>query len=173
MARVALIDDRDDPALTPEQRETFDWVVESRGKMLRPFEVLLHSPGIARSVAELGHKVRFESSLSDHDRELLIISAAVVHGCQFEWDSHLPLAQAAGVREEVVDLLQGRGEAELTEREALIIGAVRELCADSTLSAERFAALKDAYGDTGAVDFCATVGYYTMLGFVMGPCDAC
>ena len=43
MARVRLINGREGD-LTPEQMETFDWVVESRGRMLRPFEVLLHSP---------------------------------------------------------------------------------------------------------------------------------
>jgi 4-carboxymuconolactone decarboxylase len=171
MTRVRLIQDRQ--GLSREQLETFDWVVESRGSMIRPFEVLLHAPGVARPAAELGAQIRYESSLSDHDRELVIITAAVVHGCAFEWDSHHPLALAAGVREEVVSHLRDSADVELTEVEELLIGFVRELCALSTVSDARFAQAVDHLGERGTVELCATVGYYTFLAFVMGAAGAC
>jgi len=172
MARIPLITDRTDD-LTEDQLETFDWVVESRGKMIRPFEVMLHTPKIARHAAELGAEIRFGSSLSDHDRELVIITAAAVHGCGFEWDSHLPLARAAGVRPEVVEYLEGGRSGDLTDTELLLIGFVRELCAESTVSSARFATARAYLGEPGVVELCATVGYYTMLGYVMGACGAC
>ena len=151
MARVRLITDRDQD-LSPEQIETFDWVVESRGRMIRPFEVLLHSPQVARHVAELGAKLRFDSSLLDHDRELVIITAARIHGCTFEWDSHLPLARAAGVREEVIDYLLDSGGS-LTDSESLFIGFVRELCAGSTVSPETFDRAKALLGESGVSNY--------------------
>ncbi len=172
MARIPLITDRDE-SLTPEQAETFDWVVASRGRMIRPFEVLLHTPTIARHVAELGAQIRFDSSLSDHDRELVIITAARVHGCDFEWDSHRPLAEAAGVRPEVIAHLEHDAPVELTEVESLLVGFVRELCASSTVSEETFAAVRGHLGESGAVELSTTVGYYTLLGYVMGACGAC
>jgi 4-carboxymuconolactone decarboxylase len=171
MARVRLITDRD-PDLSPEQIETFDWVVESRGSMIRPFEVLLHSPQLARHIAELGAKVRFDSSLLDHDRELVILTVARIHGCSFEWDSHLPLARAAGVREEVIDHLVDGGGA-LTESESLFIAFVRQLCAGSTVSPETFDRANALLGVSGVVELSVTVGYYTLLAMVMGACDAC
>ena len=171
MARVRLITDRDQD-LSPEQIETFDRVVESRGRMIRPFEVLLHSPHLARHVADLGAKIRFDSSLSDHDRELVIIAAARIHGCTFEWDFHLPLARASGVREEVIEhLLEGSGY--LTDTESLFIRFVRELCASNTVSTEIFDQAKSQLGESGVVELSATIGYYTMLAMVMGACDAC
>jgi 4-carboxymuconolactone decarboxylase len=171
MARVHLITDRDDD-LSPEQIETFDWVVESRGSMIRPFEVLLHIPQVARRVAELGAKIRFDSSLLDHDRELVILTAARVHGCTFEWDTHLPLARAAGVRDEVIEHLLGDAGA-LTESESLLVAFVRELCADSTVSPDTFEKAKATLGESGVVELSATIGYYTMLAMVMGAADAC
>ena len=42
--------------------------------LLRPFEVLLHSPSMAEAVAELGHVVRFGSHLADADRELVTLA---------------------------------------------------------------------------------------------------
>lgn len=170
MARVRLLTERE--GLSPEQQETFDWVVESRGSMIRPYEVLLHAPGIARPAAELGARIRYESSLSDHDRELVILTAAAYHGCGFEWDSHLPIARAAGVGEGVIAHLQG-GAADLEEAEELLVGFVRELCATSTVPEDRFARAVDHLGESGVVELCATVGYYTFLAFVMGACDAC
>lgn len=172
MARVPLITEHTDE-LTAEQAETFDWVVSSRGKMIRPFEVLLHSPAIARLVAELGAQIRFASSLSDHDRELVIVTVSRAHDCQFEWDSHRPLAEAAGVRPEVLDHLDGGGAVELTDDESVLIGFVRELCASSTVSEDAFASVRRRLGEGGAVELCATIGYYTLLGYVMGACDAC
>jgi len=172
MARIRLITDRGQD-LTPEQGETFDWIVQSRGQMIRPFEVLLHSPQVARHTAELGAKLRFGSILSDHDRELVIITAARFHNCRFEWDSHLPHARNAGVREEVVNYLEHEGGVELTDGEALLIDFVRELCAESTVSEATFARARGMLGEAGVVELSATIGYYTMLAMVMGACDAC
>lgn len=171
MARLRLITDRHQ-GLSAAQVETFDWVVESRGQMIRPFEVLLHSPGFARAIAELGAKVRFESSLSDHDRELVIITTAQIHRCAFEWESHLPLARAAGVRPQVIEHLEG-GEGVLDPTEELLVGFVRRLCAEATVPDEIFAGARAYLGEAGVVELSATVGYYTLLAMVMGACDAC
>lgn len=171
MARVRLITDRE--GLTPEQEATFDWVVESRGEMIRPFEVLLHTPAAAQPVAELGAQLRYHSVLSDHDRELVIITAAVVHGCAFEWDSHIELARAAGVRDEVAAHLRGGAEVELTEVEDLLIGFVRELVADGSVSDERYVQAVEHLGEEGVVQLTTTIGYYTLLAYVMGVAGAC
>ena len=171
MARVRLITSRDQD-LSLDQIDTFDWVVQSRGRMIRPFEVLLHSPAMARHIAELGANVRFHSSLSDHDRELVIIAAAHIHGCTFEWESHLPLARAAGVRDEVIKhVLEGAGS--VTDTESLLIQFVRELCAESTVSSLTFDRAKSLLGESGVVELSVIIGYYTLLAMVMGACDAC
>lgn len=172
MARVPLITENT-PDLDEEQSQTFDWVVESRGKMIRPFEVLLHTPDIARSVAELGGKIRFSSALPDPDRELVILTVGVTHGCAFVWDSHIDLARSVGVRPEATAAVQAGEDTGLDERELLLVGATRSLCRTGSVSDEQFAGIVALYGQRGAVDYCATVGYYTMLGFVMGATQAC
>lgn len=172
MARVPLITEKT-PDLDEEQASTFDWVVESRGKMIRPFEVLLHTPDIARSVAELGAKIRFSSTLPDADRELVILTVGVTHGCAFVWDSHIDLARSVGVREEAAAALRSGDESALSEDERLLVGATRSLCRTGGVEDLQFTGLVARYGQRGAVDFCATVGYYTMLGFVMGATEAC
>lgn len=172
MARIRLFTEPSDD-MTPAQRQTFDWVVESRGSMIRPYQVMLHSPGIAQPMAELGAQVRYRSSLSDHDRELVIVTTAMAHGCRFEWDSHEQLARNAGVRSEVMDHLETGSPVDLTDVEATLIGFVRELCEQSTVSDYTFGRAQEYLGEEGVVDLSATVGYYTMLGYIMSACGAC
>jgi 4-carboxymuconolactone decarboxylase len=170
MARLPLITNKD--GLSEAQAATFDAIVESRGRMIRPYEVLLHAPGLARPAAELGHMIRFEGDLSDHDRELAILTVGKAQRCQFEWDSHIGIARDAGVREEAITVLEG-GEADLTDREAVIIGFARELCANSTVSDATFAATRDELGESGVVELAGLAGYYTMLSYVMNVAGVC
>jgi 4-carboxymuconolactone decarboxylase len=172
LARVPLIDDSTE-GLDPAQRRLVDAIVATRGAMIRPFEVLAHTPVLGKAVAEVGALLRYGSSLDDHDRELLILATGTAHGCAFVWDSHVDLARAAGVRAAVLDWLRDGGRPDLTDREELIVGTARELAEASTVSASRFSRLQGAFGDAGAIELVTTVGYYTMLAYVMRATDAC
>lgn len=171
MARLKLLAERE--GLTEAQLEVYDAIVASRGSMIRPYEVLLHVPGLALPAARLGHQIRYEGVLSDHDRELAIITTATVHHCRFEWDSHVGIARSVGVRDEVIASLETGVAAELTPGEALVIGFVRELCADSTVAHGTYDAAEAALGTSGVVELSALVGYYTFLGFTMNVAGAC
>ena len=169
--RIPLLTNRE--GLSAKQQDDFDWIVESRGKMLRPYEVLLHVPGLAQPAAELGHQIRYEGQLSDHHRELAIITAAKVHDCQFEWDSHVGLAREAGVSEATIAVLES-GTGSLAGGDAVIVSFVRELCDTSDVSDQLFGEVESAVGGSaGVVELSALVGYYTFLGFVMKVGNAC
>lgn len=170
MARIPLIASPD--GLDGDQAATFAWLVESRGKMLRPFEVLLHQPALARGAGELGAVVRFETGIPDADRELVILTTGRAHACDFVWESHLESALAAGVRPEAISALQGGPEA-LTDAEAVLRDLVTQLRTTSAVTPALFDALHKRYGATGVIELTMTVGYYTMLGYTMSACGAC
>jgi len=171
MPRIRLITERTD-ARTDGQRAVYDAVTASRGSMIRPFEVLAHVPALAAPLSDVGAGIRFGGSIPDHDRELVILTAALRHGCEFEWNSHVGIARSAGVREEALTYLR-TGDGEMTAHEELIIGFVRELSDTSSVGDERFAALAAEFGEAGVVELATTVGYYTLLAFVMGTVHAC
>lgn len=108
MARIDLIDSHD--GLGPEQAELYDWIIESRGTLVRPFQVLLHAPRQAEHLARLGHVVRFESGLSGADRELAILATGRAHGCDYVWDTHVGIARREGVSPEALAYSTGRWE---------------------------------------------------------------
>ncbi|HEX6263887.1 MAG TPA: carboxymuconolactone decarboxylase family protein [Actinomycetota bacterium] len=170
MARVDLLDDERD--LTPEQRTVADRIAESRGEVSRPFQLLLHAPAMAERVAELGHLVRSGSSVADADRELVTLATGRAIGCSFVWESHLHAATVAGISEETIAMLQ-RDPDGLGERERLLVSFVDELCRTRTVSEATFVAVHRLLGVPAVVELALTVGYYTMLGSVMGACDAC
>lgn len=170
MARVDLLDDERD--LTPEQRTVADRIAEGRGEVSRPFQLLLHAPAMAERVAELGHLVRSGSSVADADRELVTLATGRAIGCSFVWESHLHAATVAGISEETIAMLQ-RDPDGLGERERLLVSFVDELCRTRTVSEATFVAVHRLLGVPAVVELALTVGYYTMLGSVMGACDAC
>lgn len=168
MSRVPLIAERE--GLSEAQQTVFDWIVESRGTMIRPYEVMLHVPEMARPSAELGHQIRYEGALSDHDRELAIIAAAVAHACDFEWDTHVGLARAAGVSDATIDALRS-GDRTVGSPDDVIVGFVREMCATARVSDTAYAAARDRLGTAGVVELTTLVGYYTMLAFVINVAE--
>jgi 4-carboxymuconolactone decarboxylase len=162
---------------TPEEldaggRLVFERIVESRGTILRPFEVLLHAPAMADTVAELGRVVRFSSQLADADRELVTLATGRTHGCAFVWESHLEAARKAGIEPDTIAVLEGDGSG-LGVREAALVSFVNELCETSSVSDETFRAVHDLVGTSGMVELVLTVGYYTMLGYTMSAVEAC
>ncbi|MGZ8631848.1 MAG: carboxymuconolactone decarboxylase family protein [Actinomycetota bacterium] len=170
MSRIPLITARDD--LDAGGRVAFDRIVESRGSILRPFAVLLHAPAMAERVAELGHVVRFESHLTDADRELVTLATGRAHGCAFVWGSHLEAARAAGVGPDTIAALEADGR-DLGEREAALVSFVNELCETSSVSDATFRAAHDLIGTTATIELVLTIGYYTMLGYTMSACGTC
>jgi 4-carboxymuconolactone decarboxylase len=170
MSRIPLITERE--GLDERRTAVFDAVVESRGSMIRPYEVLLHAPGMALPAAALGGQIRYHGSLADHHRELAIITTARICSCQFEWDSHIDIARSSEVSEGAISHLTG-GPGEPTSEEALIIAFVRELSNQRTVTDEMFTQVKTLVGDEGVVELATLVGYYTLLGYVMNVAGAC
>jgi len=170
MARIELIDRKD--RLTPGQARLFDWIVESRGELVRPFQVLLHAPEQAEHIARLGHVVRFESALDGADRELAILATGRAHGCEYVWDTHVDLARREGTSPAAIAHLDGDA-GDLAPREAAILDMVGELCAVSSLSASTFARVESHLGAEGVVELSILVGYYTLLGYAMASFDVC
>ena len=170
MDRIMMITTSDD--LDADARSVHDRIVESRGEVSRPFQMLLHVPPMARAVAELGHVVRFGSHLADADRELVTLATGRALGCRVVWESHLAGAIGAGVTPGAIAALQGdrRG---LDERGRALVAFVDELSGTNTVSDRSFGVVHELLDTPGTVELAVTIGYYTMLGRVMGAGRAC
>ena len=166
MARIPQIATRDE--MPPDQRHVFDGIMDSRGRIGGPFAVLLNSPEVAGRTAHLGTYIRFESTLSSHDKELATITASREFDCDYEWSAHEPLAREAGVRQEAIEVVANHGALEsLTRDEALIVRYGRELLRERRVSDATFQAAKAKLGVRGVTELTATYGYYAMLAYAL------
>ncbi len=160
-ARVPLVDK---DTATPAQQAVWDRISQSRGRVAGPFAALLHSPELARRIAEAGHYVRFDGPLSQPVRELAIITVARCFDCQYEWAAHAVLARKAGVRDEAIAAIrERRAPAGLTPEEAQVHAYAVGLVREHRVSDRDFAALQARFGLEGLVDLTAVVGYYGMI----------
>lgn len=171
MTRVRLIEERDQASSS--QVDVFDHIASSRGgRMIRPYAAMLHRPELARAAADLGAVIRFQSTLSAHDRELAIVTTAVERDCAFEWESHRPLALEGGVTESTLDAVENGGH--VPDRDdQLIVEFVRSLCGSDSDGAGIYDAVLDGHGEPGLVELSVLVGYYSMMAVFMKASDAC
>jgi 4-carboxymuconolactone decarboxylase len=166
-----MIEEREQASAS--QVEVFDHIAASRGgRMIRPYAAMLHRPELARAAADLGAVIRFASTLSDHDRELAIVTTAIERNCGFEWESHRPLAAAAGVSDRTLEGVAARTGID-DGRDAQIVELVRSACRTGRVDDDTFDAVRIRFGEAGAVELAAIVGYYSMMAVFMGVCDAC
>lgn len=170
MPRVKMIEEIE--MASSSQMEAFEHIVASRGRMLRPYAAMLHRPEIARAAADMGAVIRFDGTLSDRDRELVIVTTAVERGCDFEISAHTPLARSAGVSEETVESVRSAGPV-VDVSDAELVDFVRELCRSNTVGDEVFVAAHLRLGDAGVVELVATIGYYSMLTLFMNALEVC
>src|SRR5688572_16344255 len=101
MSRLPEILDRNQ--LHEGDREAFDYVIESRGRVGLPYSVFLNHPELARRKLHVGSFVRFNTSLPEKIAELAICTAARQFDCRFEWAAHAPAAVRHGVSQAAMD----------------------------------------------------------------------
>lgn len=168
--RVPYITDRDD---VPEgQRHHYDAIEETRGGVRGPFGVLMNSPEVAGRAGHLGAYIRYESVLSDTERELTIVTTAREWDCAYEWAVHEPIARTVGVTSTAIEAVATRAPTdELTETEAGVVRYSRELLRTNRVTEATYESVRDRFGVRGVTELTATVGYYSMLACVLNALE--
>jgi 4-carboxymuconolactone decarboxylase len=115
--------------------------------------------------SKFGEHLRWGTSLPDRLSELAIITTAQFWRAQYEWYTHAPLAEKAGVPAAAIDATR-RGETPSFDQkeEALVYSVCTGLFKTRRLSDATFNEAVTKRGDTGLIEVIATIGYYTHIG---------
>ena len=82
-------------ALTPPKpRHPLPRRRDDRPKALNLLGTFAHYPALIRAYHTFNGHVLFATSLSERQRELLVLRVAHVRGCEYEWRQHVVLADA-------------------------------------------------------------------------------
>jgi len=156
-------------AMSDTQQAAADAIINGpRKAIFGPFVPLLQVPGLMQHIGDTGAALRFQGTLADPVRELVICVVAREVGNQFEWQTHAPLAARAGVAQEAIDAIgEGRRPRGLPSDLACATGFASELMLRHGVSDATYAEAVAQFGEAGAVELTALVGYFTMVCWVM------
>ncbi len=111
----------------------------------------------------------FATSLSERQRELVVLRVAAVRRAEYEWRQHAVLAGDVGIgEEELLAVAEGPDAAGWGPLEAAMLRAVDELVAGATLSDETWTTLAESLTTEQLMDLVFTVGAYDLLAMVFG-----
>jgi 4-carboxymuconolactone decarboxylase len=155
--------------LSPEQAEAYDRIASGpRGKVEGPLAIWLYSPQLADRAQLLGEFARYKTSFEPRLSELAILVTARHWTSHFEWAIHSKIAEKAGVSPAVIAAIKaGKTPQFVSDDEAAIHAFVSELLTTGKLSDEGLARIRSMFGDKGAVELSAIVGYYSTCAFAL------
>jgi 4-carboxymuconolactone decarboxylase len=151
-------------ALRPPEPRHPAPVTENRPKALNVLGAMARHPALARAFFTFNGHLLGATTLSERQRELLIMRVAAVRQCGYEWMQHLFMARDAGLTDEEIGRIAYGPDAPLwSPLEAAMLRSVDELIVDGAISASTWEALAAELDDQQILDLIFTVGGYDLL----------
>lgn len=151
------------------QRAAADELIAGPRKAVKgPFIPLLRSPLLLQRLQKVGEYLRFDSALPTRVSEFVTLVVSREWTQQFEWAVHVPLALKAGTSPAAIDdLREGRRPRELSAQESVAYDFCVELMRHHGVSEATWREALAEFGERGAVDLTALVGYFVMVSMVL------
>lgn len=129
---------------------------------------LAHHPELARAFFTLnGHLLR-ATTLTERQRELVILRTAAVRRSSYEWAQHIFLARDAGITEaELTWIAWGADAPFWDDADAALLGAVDDLVRDGAVGDANWKVLTTHLEVQQILDMIFTVGVYETLGWML------
>jgi len=161
MARISLIDEN----TTPDIAALAGKIRGARGGQLHVFyKALLHTPALASAWFDFNNVVRFQTSVSDRARELVIMRVAALTGCDYVWKVHeTQYAGPAGVTPQQVEALRDwRKSGVYGEKESALLAYVDAMTRDVTVTDAVFDAMRKHYSEREILELTVLIAAYNM-----------
>lgn len=156
--------------MTEAQREVYDQIVSGpRRTLVGPLRAALHNPVLADRWQRLGQVLRFETSLPTHLNELAILVTARRWNSDLEWAIHAGDADRAGLDPAIAEAIRTCTLPEFGTDAAAreIYDFAAELVQRGDVSEAAYAAIVARWGEVGAVELTAVIGYYSMVAMTL------
>lgn len=137
---------------------------------LNVYRVMAHHPELLAAWAPLRQHVVRDRAMSDQQSEVVILRTGHNLGAPYEWAHHVSRGRAVGMEDARIASLAGPLEGMAAEDRTLA-RAVDELMGDARLLPGTRQAVIALIGAHGMFDLMATVGFYSVLGFIVNSLD--
>lgn len=148
--------DADWPAQIEDMREGF------AGK-LNVYRTMAHHPALLRAWAPLRQHIVKDNHLGVVRAEVVILRTAFRFGSEYEWAHHVSRARLVGISDTRIAEIREMPEGD----DGLLVRGVDALIDNKRLSREQEAELASVIGGEAVIDLIATVGFYSVLGYLL------
>jgi alkylhydroperoxidase family enzyme len=151
-------------ALRPPNQTHPNLPTKDRPKALNVLGTMAHHPALAQAYFTFNGHVLMATTLSERQRELLIMRVSAVRKSDYEWAQHLFMARDAGLSDEEVGRIAYGPDAPFwSPLEAAMLRAVDELIEDAYISRPTWETLAADLDTRQILDLICTVGAYDTL----------
>ena len=162
------VQEPDAAQVTPRQQALINRLIAKRGKVLIPYKIWLHAPGVAEGMEAIGTHLNKASSLTDAERELVVLVAVVHWQSPFPIRGHSKHARAAGLPEPVIAALLAGDPAQIDDPR---LSAIYDLARNALAGADTDQPAFDRYAALitreGIAEVMALIGYFTSVALAM------
>ena len=154
---------------TAEQKKAADaFRANRKADVFGPFIPLHRSPEVMLRAMAMGDYLRYRTVFPTRLNELIILITARHFTQQYEWYVHYPIAIKEGLSREIADAIgDGRRPSGMSADEELIHEFCTELLRNNSVSDPTYARAVARFGEQGAIEMVAVVGYYTFQSMVL------
>lgn len=163
--------------LDPEQRELYDAIangprrnsvrsasfIDDAGRLGGPFNAMLLSPYVGERVQALGSAIRYASSMSERMREIATLLVARHADGRYEWEAHVALSRAAGVRDDEIEAIRTGSWSFDDVTEQMVATTTRAVLDQGDLTDAQYEQAADLLGKPMLFDLLTLIGYYRLL----------
>jgi alkylhydroperoxidase family enzyme len=130
---------------------------------------LAHHPELVRACLPLNAHLLRATSLTERQRELLVLRVAVLRKSAYVWAEHTPMAHRAGLDgEEIAGVAFGPDAPCWTSLDTALLRSVDELVEDGKISNQTWSVLAESLDVRQLIDLIYTVGAYQTTTFLVG-----
>ena len=137
---------------------------------LNVYRVMAHNPALLNAWAPLRQHVVIDNALGNDRSEVVILRTGHNLGSPYEWAHHISRARACGMSDTRIASISGP-LANMAPQDATIARAVDDLFAHKRLLPQTASDLLALVGQNGLFDVLATVGHYSVLGYIVNSFD--
>ncbi|MBS1696358.1 MAG: carboxymuconolactone decarboxylase family protein [Actinobacteria bacterium] len=151
-------------ALRPANPRHQPLPTKDRPKALNTLGTLAHHPDLARAYFTFNGHLLLGTTLTERQRELVVMRVAAVRQSSYEWYQHLFVARDAGITDEEVGRVAYGPDSPLwSEFEAAILRAVDEMIIDGGITTPTWQVLAREFDVRQLLDLIFTAGGYDIL----------
>ena len=151
-------------ATMPPQGARYTLISEGRPSGFNVLGAMAHHPRLAKAFFTLNAHLLLATSLTERQRELVIMRVAALRHCNYEWAQHLFMARDAGLSDiEISWIAWGPDAPTWSAGDACLLRGVDELVLQGVIGDSTWKKLAEHLNGAQILDVIFTAGSYAML----------